>query len=159
MIRTRFEIVTSIGERFVGPVQGSGGEIDGMAGLKRLLSERDRAAKGIPLRSMYEPRPGHVSVKVGACALSDGRPVAVPLVGSTFVLLGEAESDSIARELQRAARGYAQKYVNDDGDPECTDEEIARVLANCALKPRPELYPSIRTAVYDLVTEGGRRKS
>lgn len=155
--RVRFLITTADGTRYVGPVQGSGGEIGGPNALHRLLVAQKQAAEGQPLR-IAERKPGHVIVHVGACALSDGISVDVPLVGSTIVKVSARDSRTLVQMLHSTAKRYAQKYVNDDGDPECTDDDITRVLAGCAIRPHAELYPSIRTAVYDLVTEGGRRK-
>lgn len=158
MIRTRFLITTAEGRRFIGPVHGSGGTIEGRDALKRLLVAQEQATAGEEIRAVYEPKPGHVLMHVGACALSDGVRTEVPLVGATIVKLKERESKTVSQMMETNARRYAAKYVADDGPPECTDEDIARVLAGCVMKPHAEHYPSIRTAVYDLVTEGGRRK-
>ena len=64
---------------------------------------------------------------------------------------GEArEARRVATNLRRAAilpSQYAIKFRLDAGDLDPTDENLARVLEWCALRPKPEWYPAIRAQV------------
>jgi hypothetical protein len=66
-----------------------------------------------------------------------------------------AETISARRRelLERRNRGYAIHFVLDcamdgnEGRTEPSDENLAHVLRNCARRPKPDEYPSIRRHV------------
>jgi len=58
---------------------------------------------------------------------------------------------SIARRAPIAGSRYARKFLLDTGGLIApTDENLATVLAGCAMRPFPEWYDSIRCALKEL---------
>jgi hypothetical protein len=106
MHATVFECHSPAGELLArGPIQGNGGKL-GYACSHLPAKQRDKVSLDTLLASqhilarkghqgrLYEPKPGCIAVYPQYCAAGDGPSVAVPLVGTTFVVVEYVESKS-----------------------------------------------------------------
>ena len=93
---TMFQIRTANGI-YEGRVQGAGGEVgcahagtraDRMRDVQRMNIESERAGYGKPFLRLYEPKPGHVKLYLGAFKPSDAEETVLELDirGADFAL-------------------------------------------------------------------------
>lgn len=91
----RFKAITCSGLELVGPIRGVGGMLGSAAlhltnrkSAEQIAFDRLDCAQRRAERSchsgFYEPRPGCVAIYPDFSAQGDGKPVAVPLLGTEF---------------------------------------------------------------------------
>lgn len=94
MVVVRIRAQTADGRVVIGPVRGRGGMV-GTGSLHAGYQVAAAAAATTIARSvrlatkqrdtgLYEPEPGHVAMYPDFCAESDGEPVIVPLLGTSW---------------------------------------------------------------------------
>ncbi len=82
MSATRYRIEKN-GKSVVGVVQGNGGVLAGIHGLKRLHASADHGR----ILGLYEPLPGHVRVFPSYSAEGNGPHVDVDLLGASVTIV------------------------------------------------------------------------